>query len=96
MPRPKATVLLEHSDNNTKKVDQVIASDGIWSVFYQSNPINFKTISIKNVYPLIKYKQVSFSNKGHAVNLVKKLNKKFKTADFTVVLLTYDATVYSE
>jgi hypothetical protein len=96
MPRPKATVLLEYTDNKVNKIDQVIASDGIWSVFYQNKPINFKTINVKNIYPLIKYKQVSFSNKGHAVNLVKKLNRKFKTVDFTVVLLSYDATVYTE
>jgi hypothetical protein len=41
-----------------------------------------------------KYKKVSFSNPGHAVNLAKKLNKQFKTELFTVVLLNAGEQVY--
>ena len=47
-------------------------------------------------YPGPKYKKVSFSNPGHAINLAKKLNKQFKTEDFTVVLLTVGQTIYPE
>ena len=43
-----------------------------------------------------KYKPVSFSNSGHAINLAKKLNKQFNTNKFTVVLLKYAETIYSE
>jgi hypothetical protein len=38
-------------------------------------------------YPGPKYKKVSFSNPGHAINLSNKLNKKFNTNEFSVVLL---------
>lgn len=39
-------------------------------------------------YPGPKYKKVSFSNPGHAINLVKKLNTQFACEDFSVVMLT--------
>jgi hypothetical protein len=39
-------------------------------------------------YPGPKYKKVSFSNPGHAHNLAKKLNRLFKTNDFSVFKLT--------
>jgi hypothetical protein len=45
-------------------------------------------------YPGPKYKKVSFSNPGHAINLSKKLNKKFNTEDFTVVLLSKGKQIY--
>jgi hypothetical protein len=45
-------------------------------------------------YPGPKYKKVSFSNPGHAVNLAKKLNTQFKTSKFTVVLLRAGDQVY--
>ena len=38
-------------------------------------------------YPGPKYKKVSFSNPGHAINLAKKLNVLFKSDKFSVVLL---------
>jgi len=41
-----------------------------------------------------KYKKSSFSNPGHAINLAKKLNKQFKTTDFTVHKLTQGEVVY--
>ena len=47
-------------------------------------------------YPGPKYKKVSFSNPGHAINLAKKMNKLFKTKDFTVVLLDSGTTVFHE
>jgi hypothetical protein len=38
-------------------------------------------------YPGPKYKKVSFSNPGHAFNLADRLNKMFKSTDFSVVEL---------
>jgi hypothetical protein len=35
-----------------------------------------------------KYKKVSFSNSGHALNLAEKLNKLFNCEDFSVYKLT--------
>ena len=87
MSRPKPQILLDQTNKITYKTDQVLASEGIWAVFLDHKPINLKTASMVSQYPGPKYKKVSFSNKGHAINLCKKLNTQFKTTRFTVVLL---------
>lgn len=94
MSRPKPQILLEHVNKTTYVADQVLASDGIWAVFYDGSPINLKTHNILVNYPGPKYKKVSFSNKGHAINLAKKLNSLFKTDKFTVVLLKVGDQIY--
>ena len=94
MSRPKPTVLVEHVNKTTYKADQVLASDGIWAVQYEGKPINLKTHNILVSYPGPKYKKVSFSNSGHAINLCKKLNVLFKTDKFTVVLLKEGERIY--
>jgi len=95
MPRPKPQVLTEITDKTTYKTDQVLASAGIWAIFYDSQPINLKTFHYLGHGPSPKYKKVSFSNQGHALNLCKKLNKQFKTNKFSVVLLTAGQVVFS-
>lgn len=93
MSRPKPKVLLEHVSKETFKVEQILESDAIWAVFYKGQPFNLKSSSMIASYPGPKYKKVSFSNPGHARNLSKKLNKLFKTSDFTVVKLVSGDTV---
>ena len=88
MSRPKPTVLLEYVNKSNFKSEQVLSSEGIWAVFYEGKPINLKNQNILISYPGPKYKKVSFSNPGHAHNLTKKLNKLFKTTDFSVYKLT--------
>ena len=94
MSRPKPTVLLEHVNKTNYKSDQILDSEGIWAVFFDNQPINLKTQNILVAYPGPKYKKVSFSNPGHAINLAKKLNVQFKTDNFTVVLLNAGTQVY--
>ena len=94
MSRPKPTVLLDHVNKTTYKSEQVLASEGIWAVFYDNQPINLKTSNILVNYPGPKYKKVSFSNPGHAINLSKKLNTLFKTDKFSVVLLKAGDQIY--
>ena len=94
MSRPKPNVLVEVIDKTTYKTDQVLASNGIWAVFYEGNPINLKTQNMLIQYPGPKYKKVSFSNSGHAINLAKKLNKQFNSSEFTVMLLSEGEQVY--
>ena len=79
MSRPKPQVLLELTDKQTYKTEQILASDGVWAVFFDSQPINLKTANMLTQFPGPKYKKSSFSNPGHAVNLAKKLNTQFKT-----------------
>ena len=87
MSRPKPNIIIEHVNKQSFKSDQVLASEGIWAVYYEGKPINLKTHNILISYPGPKYKKVSFSNPGHAINLAKKLNSTFKSAEFEVCLL---------
>ena len=87
MSRPKPTVLLEKVDRDTYKSEQVLASEGIWAVYYKDEPINLKSSNMLISYPGPKYKKVSFSNPGHAENLAKKLNAQHNTDKFGVFLL---------
>jgi len=94
MSRPKPNVLVELTNKSTYKTEQVLASEGVWAVFYDDHPINLKTSNMLVQYPGPKYKKVSFSNPGHAKNLARKLNTQFKTEKFTVVLLKSGDKVY--
>jgi hypothetical protein len=94
MSRPKPTILAELTNKQTYKTEQVLASEGTWAVFFDGKPINLKTSNMLVQYPGPKYKKVSFSNPGHAINLAKKLNQQFKTDKFTVVLLKQGEQVY--
>jgi hypothetical protein len=88
MSRPKPRVLLETTNKKTYKTDQILESEAIWAVFYKGQPFNLKSFNSLTNYPGPKYKKVSFSNPGHAINLAKKLNSMFNTKDFEVVVLT--------
>jgi hypothetical protein len=88
MSRPKPKVLLEFTNKKTYKSEQILESEAIWAVFYQNQPFNLKSANSLTSYPGPKYKKVSFSNPGHAINLAKKLNKMFSTDEFQVVKLT--------
>ena len=94
MSRPKPQVLVELTNRITYKTEQVLAAEGIWAVFFDGKPINLKTSNLLVQYPGPKYKKVSFSNQGHAINLAKKLNTQFKTDKFSVVLLTQGETIF--
>jgi hypothetical protein len=94
MSRPKPDVILEHVNKQNYKSDQVIASQGIWAVYYENQPINLKSANMLVSYPGPKYKKTSFSNPGHAINLAKKLNKLFSTNLFSVVLLKAGEQVF--
>jgi hypothetical protein len=88
MSRPKPRILLEYANKENFKIEQILDSEAIWAVFYQGQPFNLKSGSLVANYPGPKYKKVSFSNPGHAINLAKKLNRLFKTKDFEVYKLT--------
>ena len=88
MSRPKPKIILEYTNKENYKVEQILESDAIWAVFYQGKPFNLKSGSAVSSYPGPKYKKVSFSNPGHARNLAKKLNRLFNTTDFAVYKLS--------
>jgi hypothetical protein len=88
MSRPKPTVLLEYINKKDLKSEQILSADAIYSVFYKGQPINLRMLNTLVSYPGPKYKKVSFSNKGHAVNLAERLNAMFKTDEFRVRVFT--------
>jgi len=94
MSRPKPEILVQLTNKTTFKIDQILSSDGIWAVFYKNSPINIKTLNTLSPYPGPKYKKCSFSNKGHAINLAKKLNKQFNCSDFSVIFLNKGDVIY--
>lgn len=88
MARPKPNILLTYVDPRTYKSEEVLEATAIFAVFYQGQPFNLRTfLNSLQDYPGPKYKKVSFSNPGHAFNLMEKLNKLFKCSDFSVVEL---------
>lgn len=88
MARPKPTILLTHVDPSSFKSEEILEAEAIYAVFYQGKPFNLRThLNSLQDYPGPKYKKVSFSNPGHAFNLMEKMNKLFKCQDFTVVEL---------
>ncbi len=94
MSRTSPKVLVEIVDKVTYKVDQIVEAAGIWTVFYDGQPINLKTQHYLDNEATPKYKKTSFSNPGHARNLCRKLNAKFKTDRFTVVFMNSGTVVY--
>jgi hypothetical protein len=94
MARPKPTILLTHVDPGTYKSEEVLEAEAIYAVFYKGRPFNLRTfLNSLQDYPGPKYKKVSFSNPGHAFNLMEKMNKLFKCSDFTVVELKQGSLV---
>jgi hypothetical protein len=87
-------VVLTEKSRGVYQAEQVLASEGIWAVYYQNRPINLRSVNTLISYPGPKYRKVSFSNPGHACNLARKLNEQFDTTDFTVVLLDAGTQVY--
>ena len=93
MSRPKPTVLLEHISDDMRAY-QVCEADAIFAVCYQGRPIKIKTqANIEIDYPGPKYAKTSFPSSAHAFNLAERLNQKFDTSDFTVVMMTVGRTI---
>lgn len=88
MARPKPTIILEHTDTRSYRSEQVLEADAIYAVFFNGKPINVRSLNSLVNIPGPKYKKVSFSNSGHAINLAQRLNKLFKTDGFDVYVLT--------
>jgi hypothetical protein len=90
MSRSKPTILTEKI-NAANQRDQILASTGIWAVYFRGQPINFRNVVN---YQIPKYRKTAFANPGHAINLARKLNAQFKTTEFTVMFLSAVHQVY--
>jgi hypothetical protein len=87
MAKQKPQILFEHTDRTTYKCEQILAAQDIFAVFYDGKPINIKHLPSRFVDISPRYKKSSFQNPGFAVNLAKRLNKKYATDKFTVMRL---------
>lgn len=83
MSRPKPTVLLSHMSSNGK-IEQVLAAEAVFAVFYDGEPINIKIMASHLDFSGVKYKKSSYPSAAHAHNLAARLNALYKTEKFTV------------
>ncbi len=96
MARPKPKILMEFTDPKSYRSEQILAAEAIYAVYYEGKPINLRSLNSLVNFPGPKYKKVSFSNSGHAFNLASRLNKLFKTNQFTVVKLLNGETIVED
>jgi hypothetical protein len=96
MARPKPKILMEFTDPKSYRSEQILAAGAIYAVYYENKPINLRSLNSLVNFPGPKYKKVSFSNSGHAFNLASRLNKLFKTNQFTVVKLLNGETIVED
>lgn len=93
MSRPKPTVILESIGPDMSSY-QVCEADAIYAVCYKGRPIKIRTqANIEVNYPGPKYAKTSFPTPGHAFNLAERLNQKFDTNEFSVVMMTAGRTI---
>ena len=87
MARPAPTVLLESIEQ--EKVVQVISAPELWIVLYKEKPFGLKYAKPRNsaLSESPKYFRTTFPHKGHALVLVRRLNERFRTTDFTATVL---------
>lgn len=91
--RPKPRVLLETLTDHMRSY-QVCEADAVYAVCYKGRPIKIKThANIEIDYPGPKYSKTMFPTSGHAFNLAERLNQKFNTDDFTVVIMQIGRTI---
>lgn len=93
MARPSPNVILRSVEDDMRATE-VCDADAVYAVCYKGRPIKVRTFSNVEVpYPGPKYLKSSFPESGHAFNLSDKLNEKFATKDFSVVMMTTGRTI---
>ena len=91
--RPKPRILLEHVSDDMRAT-QVCEVDAIFAVCYKGTPIQVRTqVNVEFNYPPPKYSKTSFPTAAHAFNLADKLNQRFNTTEFSVVIMQVGRTI---
>ena len=81
MSRNKPTVLLtDYAKNITF---EVCDAQAVYAVFYKDRPIKLRKLK-NDGFSTFKYAKTSFPEPGHAIALAQRLNRRFKTSEFTV------------
>jgi hypothetical protein len=93
MARPSPNVILRSVEDDMRAIE-VCEADAIYAVCYKGRPVKVRTLqNIEIPYPGPKYLKTSFPEPGHAFNLAERMNEKFNTSDFTVVMMTSGRTI---
>lgn len=87
MARKKPHILLERTDYEALRTEQILKAEYIYAVFYNGEPFNLKVVNMASEKEIPKYKKVCFPNKGSALNLARRLNSSFNTDKFEVFRL---------
>lgn len=83
MARPKPAIILR--DEQLYETIEILASPGIWFIAYQGRAIGITKRTWTQRGEVIKYPRTGFNNYAHALKLVKRLNERFMTDQFTVL-----------
>jgi hypothetical protein len=93
MARPSPNVILRSVENDMRAIE-VCDAYAVYAVCYKGRPVKVRTFqNVEVPYPGPKYLKSSFPESGHAFNLADKLNEKFATTDFSVVMMTTGRTI---
>jgi len=93
MARPSPNVILRSVENDMRAIE-VCDAYAVYAVCYKGRPVKVRTFqNVEVPYPGPKYLKISFPESGHAFNLADKLNEKFATTDFSVVMMTTGRTI---
>jgi len=94
MSRPKPKIILSYTDPKTYKAEQVLAATAVYAVYYDSKPINLRSLHTLLDYPGPKYRKSAYAAPGHCFNLATRLNNLFKTDKFAVYALTSGVLIH--
>ena len=76
----------ERLRNQVDYIDWIVSTGTAWTVLYQG-----ECVQLRKEHSLrydVKYLPTTFSQRGSALRLVRKLNQQFNTTDFTAAEVT--------
>lgn len=88
MSKNKPNILLEGRVNKDDLFEQVIGIPNLYIVVYKNKPISLKWLSSVSDIPKPKYRRTVYTQYGHALNLVERLNKEFNCKDFSIMTVS--------
>lgn len=84
MPRPEPKIITAQQ-NTTGEHWQILATDSMYVITYQGQPVNIRTELHKLGYVERKYQKCAYANEGNCRAQVRKLNEIFDCEDFAYV-----------
>ena len=85
MSRPPAETIMG-KDCDDFYLD-ILESAGYWTIAYKGRPISIRKTIFLTDKQIMKYPRTGFNNRAHCELLAERLNKQFKTKEFTCLTL---------